>query len=28
VVRDKKEIVITVDLAGTGAKPQNRGFKL
>ena len=27
-VRDKKEIVITVDLAGTGAKPQNRGFKL
>jgi len=28
VVRDKKETVITVDLAGTGAKPQNRGFKL
>ena len=27
-VRDKKEIVITVDLAGTGTKPQNRGFKL
>ena len=28
VVREKKETVITVDLAGTGAKPQNRGFKL
>ncbi len=28
VVRDKREIEVTVDLAGTGTKPQNQGFKL
>ncbi len=28
VVRDKKEIPVTVGLTGAGAKPQNKGFKL
>ncbi len=28
IVRDKKEILVTVDLAGTGSKPQSQGFKL
>jgi serine protease Do len=28
VVRDKKEIPVTVDLSGTGPKPQNKGYKL
>jgi len=28
VIREKKEMVITVDLAGTGTKPQSQGFKL
>ena len=28
VVRDKKELTVTVDLGGTGTKPQPKGFKL
>jgi serine protease Do len=28
VVRDKKELMVTVDLGGTGTKPQPKGFKL